>query len=305
MAHQYITQMVEPVRDAVFGNVGTMVFFRVGAADAEFLEKEFTPEFMVNDLVNLGFKQIYLKLMIDGLASRPFSADTLPPIERPQSSYRDKIIKVSRERYSHSRKEVEEKIAKWSGVIEGEKEEKERLGLPTRSGGAQQRPAQSSRSTRDEIMPTFLSKCWKCGREVHLTFKPDGVRPIYCKECLFEVRKNPATIRENIQPNPSKTSSEILIKDTGQPVSLAEAAKKEPAKFSETRRKRKEVDLSDLRETLKEALKIDLPEAEKKEQQEEKTEEEIKKTGPKEDIKEESPLDSKNGTINPGETVEL
>ena len=79
IAHQYIEQMEEEVRDAVFGNVGTMVTFRVGAFDAEVLEKEFAPVFTAEDLVNLGFTQIYLKLMIDGVSSQPFSATTMAP----------------------------------------------------------------------------------------------------------------------------------------------------------------------------------------------------------------------------------
>lgn len=65
MAHQYIEQMEEEVREAVFGNVGTMIVFRVGAYDADVLEKEFAPVFTAEDLVNLGLRQIYLKLMID------------------------------------------------------------------------------------------------------------------------------------------------------------------------------------------------------------------------------------------------
>ena len=77
LAHQYITQMDEEVRDAVLGNVGTLISFRVGAMDAESLEKEFAPEFAVEDFVNLGKYNIILKLMIDGLASRGFSAVTL------------------------------------------------------------------------------------------------------------------------------------------------------------------------------------------------------------------------------------
>jgi hypothetical protein len=60
-----------------------MLVFRVGAFDAEVLEKEFFPTFTKEDLVNLGFVQIYLKLMIDGVTSQPFSATTLPPIEKP------------------------------------------------------------------------------------------------------------------------------------------------------------------------------------------------------------------------------
>ena len=130
LAHQYITQMEETVRDAVFGNIGTLVCFRTGAADAEFLEKEFLPEFSLNDLVNLPKFYIYLRLMIDGISSRPFLAITLPPVEKPPKSYKETIIKVSRERYGTPRTKIEEKIARWSGT-EGvkkiiEKERKER-----------------------------------------------------------------------------------------------------------------------------------------------------------------------------------
>src|SRR5690606_30529843 len=73
IAHQYIEQMSDEVRAAVFGNVGTMMTFRVGATDAEYLEKEYAPAFTAEDLVNLDRYQIYLKLMIDGMASAPFS----------------------------------------------------------------------------------------------------------------------------------------------------------------------------------------------------------------------------------------
>lgn len=113
MAHQYIAQLSEEVRDAVFGNVGSIISFRVGAADAEFLEQEFMPTFTQNDLVNLSKFHIFLKLMIDGVASQPFSAKTLPPIGSP-TGVRDKVIRVSRERYAQDRKKVVKKIAKWS-----------------------------------------------------------------------------------------------------------------------------------------------------------------------------------------------
>jgi len=112
IAHQYIEQMPEEVRDAVFGNVGTMMIFRVGAYDAEVLEKEFAPTFTAEDIVNLGFARIYLKLMIDGLASRPFSAMTLSPIAEPEQIFRDEVIEHSRKTYTHPRSEVEEAIRK-------------------------------------------------------------------------------------------------------------------------------------------------------------------------------------------------
>ena len=113
IAHQYIEQMEEEVRDAVFGNVGTMIVFRVGAYDAEVLEKEFAPTFTAEDLVNLGSYQIYLKLMIDGVSSQPFSGTSLPPIEKPEISYVDEVIRSSRRVYSKPRNDVEKAIRDW------------------------------------------------------------------------------------------------------------------------------------------------------------------------------------------------
>lgn len=114
MAHQYIEQLTDEVRAAVFGNVGTIAAFRVGATDAEELEKEFMPTFEQADIVTLPAYQIYLRLMIDGVASDPFSANTLPPIHEATGK-REKVIRVSRERYAGDRLEVERDILRWSG----------------------------------------------------------------------------------------------------------------------------------------------------------------------------------------------
>jgi len=116
MAHQYIEQMSEEVRAAVFGNVGTQIMFRVGATDAEILEKEYAPVFTAEDMVNLGFTQIYLKLMIDGVASHPFSAVTMPPIALPKKSYKAEVIASSRELFARPRAEVEKAITEWYGI---------------------------------------------------------------------------------------------------------------------------------------------------------------------------------------------
>jgi len=113
IAHQYVEQMSEEVRAAVFGNVGTMIMFRVGAFDAETLEKEFAPAFEAEDMVNLGIYQVYLKLMIDGVASHPFSATTLPPILLPEKSSREQVMENSRKFFSQPRPEVEEAIRIW------------------------------------------------------------------------------------------------------------------------------------------------------------------------------------------------
>lgn len=118
LANQYITQLDEKVADAVFGNAGTIISFRVGAADAEILEKEFDPVFLMNDIVNLPKFNIYLKLMIDGIAGDAFSATVLPPISLEGTmENEEKVIHVSRERYASSKKEVEDKIRKWSGML--------------------------------------------------------------------------------------------------------------------------------------------------------------------------------------------
>ncbi len=110
IAHQYIEQMEDEVKAAVFGNVGTMISFRVGSYDAEVLEKEFAPTFMQQDIVNLGRFQMYLRLMIDGMGSKPFSATTIPPLSKPEKDHVAEVIEASRAQFSRPRAEVEELV---------------------------------------------------------------------------------------------------------------------------------------------------------------------------------------------------
>jgi len=133
IAHQYVEQMPEEVRSAVFGNVGTMITFRVGAFDAEIFEKEYAPQFAAQDLVNLGFAQIYLKLMIDGVSSQPFSAATMAPWKKPETIYRDIIIERSREQFAATRAAVEESIRKWHE--DGRSADKPKAGKGGGNGG--------------------------------------------------------------------------------------------------------------------------------------------------------------------------
>lgn len=109
LAHQYVNQLHEKVRDAIFGNVGTMISFRIGAEDAECLAKEFAPAFDAMDFTNLPNYHLYLKLMIDGVTSEPFSATTLPLPDRGVSKG-DDILSESRKKYGRLRSEIEKDI---------------------------------------------------------------------------------------------------------------------------------------------------------------------------------------------------
>jgi len=162
LAHQYIAQMEDDVRDAVIGNVGTMVTFRLGAQDAELFEKEFVEEFTVGDIVSLGFASIYLRLMIDGVASRPFSAHTLPPIQMKGASHSNEVIESSRKKYANPRAAVEEAILSWH---EKDKDKSEKI-----IGGEPDKPKM------------FQARCAVCEDQIYIPFEPDGKRPVLCKK---------------------------------------------------------------------------------------------------------------------------
>jgi len=235
LGHQYINQMEEEVRDAVFGNVGTLVAFRVGADDAEYLEKEFAPEFMAEDFVNQAKYNIYIKLMIDGLAGRPFSAATLPPIPKSEVSSREKIIKVSRERYGTSRQIVEEKISRWAGFQENQNN----AAIPENPSPP---PSYSSGSQ------LYDAKCSSCGKATKVIFAPDEKRPVYCKSCLKKVKKNN-------QRQGAPTREPEQQKQQAPEISLRQATEMEPQSFSRNKHPRKEVNLEELKKILKETFK--------------------------------------------------
>jgi len=158
IAHQYIAQMEEEVRDAVFGNVGTTVSFRVGPFDAEVLETVFTPRFLAADLVNLGFAQIYLTLMINGVGSQPFSAQTLPPIPKPHVSCRDMVIAASRRNYTKPRVDVEKIVADLHTPVVAEKkttQQKNSVHQPaTNSNNYKQKNTANSKQGNSKVYDT-------------------------------------------------------------------------------------------------------------------------------------------------------
>lgn len=187
IAHQYVGQLVSEtttkVRDAVFGNVGTMIVFRVGAADAEFLEKEFIPEFEIQDLVNLPNHHIYIKLMVNGVTSRPFSAVTLPAARSQNSpDQTEAIIEYTRKHYARPRKDVETDIDRWSGFMG---EETDGAQFPQQRMIAQQGNGREQKLQKEE---RYAITCSVCGKLDHVNFKPDPRRPVYCSDCLKKIQ---------------------------------------------------------------------------------------------------------------------
>ncbi len=112
IAHQYIEQVEEEVRSAVFGNVGTLIVFRVGSFDAEIFEKEFAPHVTAEDIAGLGVGEMYLRLMIDGIGSKPFWAVSLAPASPEHCAARDRVIASSREQYRILRREAPPRMRK-------------------------------------------------------------------------------------------------------------------------------------------------------------------------------------------------
>jgi len=291
LANQYISQLDEKVRDAIFGNAGTLVTFRVGAADAEFMEKEFAPIFTMNDLVNLPKYTIYLKLMIDGIAGDAFSASTLSPLTvAATEDSTEKVIKVSRQRYTSTKEIVEDKIARWSGMVSEKgqfippKEEETALPAATPphnvsvvASEAAAHPPKPHSTQPQEKMPQverqmYEAVCATCEKQVLVPFKPDGRRPTFCKDCLRDYQSTAAKTRvrdakeneEVMQPmilqqphGEQKKEEKIIERKTfishEAPLSLSQLKHVAPKKFNKARNIT--VDLSGVRHIINQNMK--------------------------------------------------
>ncbi len=157
VAHQYVDQMTDDVKSAVFGNVGTMITFRVGATDAEIFEKEFAPYFTMDDIVNLSAYQMYIRLMIDGVGSHPFSARALPPANPLPRSFANNVIEYSRKKYGRSKTEVEKEISLWYEPIK----KPEVLRTPADSKQDAPTPSPSPKKEEKRVTDTYPKKEYK------------------------------------------------------------------------------------------------------------------------------------------------
>ncbi len=281
LAHQYIEQLSEKVKPAVFGNVGTMLSFRVGATDAEELAKEYAPVFTEEDLVNLPKYEMYLKLMIDGVASAPFSARGLPPLmPSEKTNNTDKVIAYSREKYATSRTLVEERILRWH---EAQDEEviKKQVGASAKYSPDKRKVNSLNDQARTQATPVSRSEkinrqqtetdqpevsehheqrrevpikkekpfspkkemleeesgypavCSRCGITTATVFIPDGVRPVFCKDCLAIKRqeKKEETEKRKLAKEQELQVSYNQAKSNGPSLSLADLNKARPVDF--------------------------------------------------------------------------
>lgn len=160
VANQYISQMGEPVRDAVFGNVGTILCFRISPDDAPFLQKYFEPQFESGDLIQQHSRFFVTTMMINDEKAPAFSAKTLNLPQSPQD-FSSKMIELSRERYAQERHVVEARIMKTSGL-----DSLPAADIPT----PQQRPKVQDRLNRLEQQ----APSEKLGRLATTTINPDN-----------------------------------------------------------------------------------------------------------------------------------
>jgi len=225
IANQYVNQMPEEVRDAVFGNAGTIISFRVGGSDADYLVKEFEPVFEQNDLVNLDKYNVYIKLLIDGVSSPAFSARTLPPVDILTGNA-EKVIALSREKYAKPRAEVEKNINdRTQAEIDGLKADAEAF----KKGGLEALLVKSKNNNDKLDRNNSNNKTYNAtnrGDDIAENNKPDKVKS---EEKVEKVEKNiisknivhdkktetpkEASFEEEKKEEPRKTKEEVVIKD--------------------------------------------------------------------------------------------
>ncbi len=116
IAHQFIAQLEDNIRDAVFGNVGSLCSFRVGAEDAEYLEKQFTPTFIASDLMNIDNYNAYLRLLVNGKPAKPFNIEVPPPLLGNKEQI-EKLKEISYQKYGRPREEVEKLIMQKYNIL--------------------------------------------------------------------------------------------------------------------------------------------------------------------------------------------
>jgi len=109
IAHQFIAQLEDDIKDSVFGNVGSMVTFRVGSEDAEFMEKQYAPVFTTREIMNIENRNAYIKMLSEGRPVKPFSIAVMPPDQGNKDKI-EPLKELSGLKYGKDREEVDSAI---------------------------------------------------------------------------------------------------------------------------------------------------------------------------------------------------
>lgn len=248
IANQYIEQMEEEVRNAVFGNVGTTVIFRVGPMDAQFLEPVFGPTFLPEDMVGLGRGDIYLNLMIDGVGSAPFSAHTLPPVDEPSISFKDDVIEWTKLHYGRPRVEVEKEVneagEKWQSAA---KEKHKTDSAKGQSKGPAKPPGTAYGSRpRPEPVAAVLAPV---SVPASASFQPaPDMEARTVSEPREEPTPAPMAVRHT-QPSPPEPP-----KETRSPADVLRSMREKKDQFTQTMPKAQNEPKPDVRDALKAAI---------------------------------------------------
>lgn len=269
VAHQYVEQMTDEVKAAVFGNVGSMIVFRVGATDAEIFEKEFAPYFVLDDIVNLSAFQIYLRLMIDGVGSRPFSAKTLVAIKRPEVSHAEDIIAYTREKYAKKVGDAEDEIREWyAPKIAPPKEVKETKENKPAGEKAQENQSSQPAPRRDERNRNGNGN-GNSGRDERKSspHQRDGGEGRNANKTFYTDSESKKTVTENVVPIVAGTGlgaailqareeikTEVVAKKEAATVTPASNAVSEPVRERERGRAESGEKMTSLKEALQKAL---------------------------------------------------
>ncbi|MBR5027238.1 type IV secretion system DNA-binding domain-containing protein [Candidatus Saccharibacteria bacterium] len=199
VANQYVAQMTDSVRDAVFGNVGTTISFRVSADDAPILIKQFEPTFEESDIIQLNNRHFVISMIINGEKVPAFSATTLSIPKSPKDNF-DAIIAESRSKYARSRAAVEAEIRE---TIEQSEKYKKEL---SDSGRQPEGSAPVFTPVKNEQKPNFAYK------------------PKYPKSAKDDFKK------QNLSPNAAEGKERLGLKDLAKLVSEKEAVKNDQEK---------------------------------------------------------------------------
>lgn len=169
LAHQYISQLTETgnerIKNAIFGNVGSIIAFRVGAEDGYKLEREFEPVFTSQQLISLSKTQIALKMSIDGKVAQPFQASTIPPLFEDINQAFSFVITNSRRMFTLPRDTVETDISDWLGIdfadetgkVKSKRQQKKKSQFSHLTQSSSQKPAQNGTAAADVSVPQPLN----------------------------------------------------------------------------------------------------------------------------------------------------